>query len=245
MTPYELVYSMMTPFLPVLYGKVRRDVRSLMSESAGTRPRVLDVGGRKSPYSVGLPADIIILDIPRESEVQRVLNLGLTDEIHRELSQRRSNITEVILQDMTRSTLPSDTFDGILCVEVIEHVVEDDAFIRQTARVLKPGGWLYLTTHTGDNIRNVPPQYNPDQVTQFRRDALRDLLSRHYDEVAVTWGVKTGPHRVRGMASFSPRHPLTTAKAMAGNLINRWESRGLDEQPSRTAHLFAIARKEK
>ncbi|HRN68599.1 MAG TPA: hypothetical protein PK205_13280 [Promineifilum sp.] len=49
----------------------------------------------------------------------------------------------------------------------------------------------------------------------------------------------------RDVRSFSPRRPLTTAKAMAGNLINRWESRGLDEQPSRTAHLFAIARKEK
>lgn len=35
MTPYELVYSMMTPFLPVLYGKVGRDVRSLLSERAG------------------------------------------------------------------------------------------------------------------------------------------------------------------------------------------------------------------
>jgi SAM-dependent methyltransferase len=242
MKPYEVLYCALVPFLPVIYGKVRRDVGRLLAESGVERPRVLDVGGRKSPYTTGLRADVTVLDIPRESEVQQELDLGLTDDMLRDL-HRRSNIVGVILQDMTRCTLPSHSYDGVLCVEVIEHIVEDDAFIEQTARILKPGGWVYMTTPNGDYVQNAPPDYNPDHVRHYRRDELRALLSRRFDEVEITWGVKVGAHRKRGLSSLTPRRPLLTAQAMASNVLNRWESRNLDDTPRRTAHLFAVARK--
>jgi len=240
MTPYELLYTSATPFLPALYGRVRRDLSRLLAETGGERPRVLDVGGRKSPYTIGLPAEITLLDIPQESEVQRDLHLGVTNAILHDLQRYRSNIAGVVLQDMTRCTLPSGSFEGAICVEVIEHVVEDEAFIEQIARVLRPGGWLYVTTPNGDYMPS--PRHNPDHVKHFRRDELRELLARHFADVCVTWGVKTGKNRTRGLRTLSPRHPVTTAQAMASNVLSRLESRGLDEQPRRTAHLFAIAR---
>lgn len=242
MTPYEYMYLAAMPFLPVLYGRVRHDVGRLVAGSGGVRPQVLDVGGRKSPYTVGFPADITVLDIPRISEVQESLALGVNEEIMTDLRRRRSNIGAVVLQDMTRCTLPSGIYDGIICVEVIEHVLEDDAFVHHIARVLKPGGWLYLTTPNGDYIRNIPPDYNPDHVRHYHRDELGELLSRHFDQVQIAWGVKVGIHRKRGLRPFSLHHPVRTAQAMASNVINHWESRGLDEQSRRTAHLFAIAR---
>ncbi|CUS05918.1 protein of unknown function [Candidatus Promineifilum breve] len=242
MTPYELLFSASIPFLPALYGRARRDIRRLIVESGLSRPCVLDVGGRKSPYTVGLPADVTILDMPRESELQEQLDLGLTNNTLRHL-RHRSNIGAVILQDMTRSNLPSASYDGVICVEVIEHVVADDAFVRQIARVLKPGGWAYFTTPNGDYIRNAPPDYNPDHVKHFRRQELHDLLALHFDAVDVRWGIKTGKYRYLGLRTLTPRHPLSTAQAMAGNVISGWESRGLDEQPQRTAHLLAMARK--
>lgn len=242
MKPYELLYCAMAPFLPVIYGKVRRDVGRLLAESGVERPQVLDVGGRKSPYTAGFRADVTVLDIPRESEIQQELDLGLTDAMLRDL-RRRSNIVGVILQDMTRCTLPTGSYDGVLCIEVLEHIVEDEAFIEQTARILKPGGWLYLTTPNGDYIKNVPPDYNPDHVRHYRREELQALLSRRFEAVEVTWGGKVGAHRKRGLRSFTPRRPLMTAQAMASNVLNRWESRGLENTPQRSAHLFAIARK--
>jgi SAM-dependent methyltransferase len=241
MTPYELLYTTATPFLPALYGRVRRDLGRLLAETGGERPRLLDVGGRKSPYTIGLPADITLLDIPQESDVQRELHLGVTHTILHDLQRRRSNIAGFVLQDMTRCTLPSDSFGGAICVEVIEHVVEDEAFVRQIARVLRPGGWLYVTTPNGDYMPS--PRHNPDHVRHFQRDELRELLARHFADVQVAWGIRTGKNRTRGLRTLSPRHPLSTAQAMVSNVLSRLESRGLDGQPRRTAHLFAIARK--
>jgi SAM-dependent methyltransferase len=241
MTPYELLYSATVPFLPALYGRVRRDVRRLIAESGVSRPRLLDVGGRKSPYTAGLPANITVLDIPRESEVQENLYLGVTEDILRQLHRRRSNISAVVLQDMIHCTLPSGSYDGVIGVEVIEHIMEDDAFVAQIARVLRPGGWLYLTTPNGDYIPNVPPRYNPDHIKHFHRQELHDLLARHFATVDVTWGIKTGHNRTRGLRTISPRRPLVSLQAMAGNVLNRVESRRWGAQPRRTAHLIATA----
>ena len=91
---------------------------------------------------------------------------------------------------MTECTLPSESFDAAVCVEVIEHVRNDEVFVRQIARVLEPGGLLYLTTPNGDCIRNEPRNYNPDHVRHYTHQALSDLLVRRFCRVEVHYGVK-------------------------------------------------------
>ena len=48
-------------------------------------------------------------------------------------------------QDLTALTLPSDSFDLVMANEVLEHVPDIDAALREIARVLKPGGWYVGT----------------------------------------------------------------------------------------------------
>lgn len=243
MTPYEVLHIISEPVLPVIYRKTRRELRQLLAHTPARPARVLDIGGRKSPYTVGLPAEITVLDLPRESELQEQLHLGLTDDLLSEIHRRRSNIAGVTLQDMTRCELPSDAFDGAIAVEVIEHVTAADAFIEQSARVLKPGGWFYLTTPNGDYLSNEGIHHNPDHVKLYTRAEMESLLGRHFSRVRVSWGVQTGRNRVRGLRSLTWRRPVRTATAMASNILNHLESRDLDEQRRRTAHLFAVAYK--
>lgn len=235
LTPFEIARVAAEPTLPNLYRRARSELKRL------TRPgsQLLDIGGRRSPYTVGLPASITVFDRPRESAVQHALGLGIDDDVLAKLKRRRSNIEAVVFGDMTDCQLPSDSYDGVIAVEVIEHVADDESFVHHMARVLRPGGWAYLTTPNGDFIANT----NPDHVRHYKRHELAALLSRHFEESRVCYGVATTENWRRGLRSFDVRHPLTLVSTMLSNVMNHRESRGIDDRASQTAHLFAIARK--
>ena len=241
---YELQWLLAQPVMPAINGRIRHDLRQLLRESQGRRLRLLDVGGRRSPYTIGLPVDVTVLDIPRQGETRERLNLGLTDQTLALIRRQRSNITEVVIEDMTRCSLPSESFDAITSVEVIEHVPEDERFVEQAARVLRPGGWFYVTTPNGDYCRNVEPFYNPDHVRHYTRQQLSDLLGAHFDDVSVLYGIRTGKHRGAGLGDLSVRRPGRFLRAAYHNVRSRIESRGLERQEHHTAHLFAVARKQ-
>ncbi len=50
--------------------------------------------------------------------------------------------------DGTRLPFPDDTFDRIICSEVMEHIPDDSAAAAELARVLKPGGTIAVTVPT-------------------------------------------------------------------------------------------------
>ena len=54
---------------------------------------------------------------------------------------------------------PDATFDAILSTEMLEHVADPLAVIRECARLLKPGGVLLLTAPLGSGIHQEPHHY--------------------------------------------------------------------------------------
>lgn len=52
--------------------------------------------------------------------------------------------------DITKLSYPSDYFDAITCLSVIEHHVSLDAYFREMSRVLKPGGVLITSADYWD-----------------------------------------------------------------------------------------------
>jgi len=243
MTPFEILRTLAIPVLPVLQGRAHFDLRRLIRQGRSAKAiSLLDIGGRSSPYTTALAARVTLLDLPRENEIQEQLSLGVNDEVLAKVRKRRSNIDRVIIEDMCQTTLPDDSFDAAVAVEVIEHVPDDDGFLAQMARVIRPGGWAYLTTPNGEWVKHELND-NPDHLRHYTRDQLDALLQRHFSDVQVVYGVKTGKARWRGLRSFSLRHPIRLGVSMVSNLINHWQSRGLDDTHRRTAHLIAIARK--
>jgi SAM-dependent methyltransferase len=61
--------------------------------------------------------------------------------------------------EITRIPLPDQSFDAILCTEVLEHVVNPMTVLAEFARLLKPGGKLLLTTPVGCWVHMEPYHY--------------------------------------------------------------------------------------
>lgn len=238
---YETGRLLAEPFLPPLYKQVRARLRNIIKANFDS-PQILDVGGRKSPYTIGLPARITVIDLPRQSEIQKQLNLGINENIINQIKQRRSNIEQVILGDMTRSDLPDKAFELAVAVEVLEHIEEDDLFVSQISRVLKPGGVYLMTTPNGDWLENK----NPDHKRHYRKSQLTDLLKKYFAEVKVDYAIIGGRYRKMGLKSWSVQHPLVVAGSMFGNIVNSIQSAGesVKSKAETTHHLIAVAQKK-
>ena len=237
---FELAYLGLEPLLPPLHRFVRAELKALARQN-GRRPRILDVGGRKSHYTIGLPASIYISDIPRRSSVQEQLHLGFNLDIVRQVKKRRSNLSQVLFDDMTQSSLQNGAFDCLVAVEVLEHVEKDGDFVREVQRVLRPGGTFLMTTPNGDCVANT----NPDHKRHYTRLQLETLLRTCFDDVRVEYAIRGGTFRSWGLKSWSPKKPLQTLLSMVGNVVNSVESSGesIRNQANGTRHLMAWARK--
>ena len=237
---YEVGRLLAEPVLPPLYKQIRYRLKQLVSQRPAT-PQILDVGGRKSPYTIGVKAAVTVIDLPRESDIQRQLNLGVSDRMITEIIAKRSNVSTVIVGDMTRLGLPSDNFDIVVSVEVLEHVETDELFVSEVARVLKPDGIFLMSTPNGDWVANK----NPDHKRHYKRSELLQLLEKHFDRVEIDYAIAGGRFRKMGLKSWSVSHPSTIGMSVIGNLINSIESNPdrLRDKAYGTHHLIAVARK--
>lgn len=242
MKAFEIFYLGLSGFLPPLHHKIRGRLVDL-ARGFERPPEILDVGGRKSHYTIGVPGHVTLSDLPRETEVQKDLNLGINDSIISKTQRRRSNITRIVLDDMTQSKFGDATFDCVVAVEVLEHVAEDARFVAEVRRVLKPGGTFLMSTPNGDFVEN----HNVDHKRHYRRQELHDLLAKHFDEVEVIYAIQGGFFRTLGLRSWSPKRPLRTVLSMVGNVINSFQSASqkLNNQPVGTRHLIARARRNR
>jgi SAM-dependent methyltransferase len=96
--------------------------------------------------------------IVEKMEPGRVLEIGCNDGRYLEILRRRGWAVQgldlqpqrlgYILEHDAAKPFPfaPEQFDLVLAVEVIEHLVDTDEFLRQCARVLRAGGVLIVTT---------------------------------------------------------------------------------------------------
>ena len=240
MKTFEIIYLFLEPFLPTLHFIVRKRLLHF-AKLHSLQPRILDVGGRKSHYTIGVPAQITVTDLPRKSVLQSRLNLGINSVIINKTYKRRSNIKRILYDDMTRSTLPDSSFDYIVAVEVLEHVKEDALFVEQVHRVLVPGGVFLMTTPNGDWVENT----NPDHIRHYKREDLETTLNLVFENIALDYAIAGGYFYRMARKAWSIKRPLQTILSMIGSLINKIQSNKIitKNQPEGTQHLIATAKK--
>jgi SAM-dependent methyltransferase len=67
--------------------------------------------------------------------------------------------------------IPDRTFDAVVCTEVIEHTVQPFTAIAHIRRILKPGGYLFMSTPMNFRIHGPLPD-----CWRFTEHGLRVLL---------------------------------------------------------------------
>lgn len=85
-----------------------------------------------------------------------------------------------VVDDITASQFPDESFNAIVIMEVLEHVTQPFAAVAELHRLLRPGGLLVMSTPFF-----VPLHDRPHDYFRFTRYGLALLLSRFEDVKVV------------------------------------------------------------
>jgi SAM-dependent methyltransferase len=91
---------------------------------------------------------------------------------------RQSGATRLIQGDAAAPPLADETFDLIVSIDVIQHLAPagaDQRMLRGCARLLRPGGWLYLRTNSALGHRPLQG-VDPGRYRRYERRELRIML---------------------------------------------------------------------
>jgi len=150
--------SRLDPRLTSVQYAVRKPLLEWLRAQDVRGLRVLDVGCGDRPYEQLLTgaAEIVGFDVPGNPHA----------DLH-------GSIDALPVEDAS--------FDVVLCLQVLEHVPDPAAAVRELRRVVRPGGRVLLSTH---GVYPLHP--NPDDLWRWTHDGLARLFLTNAEWTSVT-----------------------------------------------------------
>lgn len=132
--------------------------------------RILDLGcgfGRHAFEAARRGANVVALDAGRD-EVDGVAAMF---EAMLEAGEIEAGTlhTAAVQGDALHLPFPDASYDRVICSEVLEHIPDDVAAMRELARVLRPGGTMAVTV----------PRFGPELVNWALSDAYHNVPGGH------------------------------------------------------------------
>jgi SAM-dependent methyltransferase len=152
-------------------------VDALARVLAAVDDEVLDVGCGRKPYQ-------------KFTRAHRYVGVDIDTPATRALAAAD------VFYDGRRLPFPDASFDTVICSQVLEHVFEPDAFVRELARVLRPGGRLVLSVPFVWDEHEQPQDY-----ARYSSFGLRALLERAGFTLVELRKVTAGPRALAQLGS--------------------------------------------
>jgi SAM-dependent methyltransferase len=87
--------------------------------------------------------------------------------------------------DVTRLPFEDDRFDAVVSFETLEHLEAQDAMLAEFRRVLRPEGFLLISTPDKAVYTDLQGNENPFHVRELYREEFESLLGRHFPAVEL------------------------------------------------------------
>lgn len=234
------------------YGELRPGVQDYWRKMAAPRFRVatvLDVLSREAPSNIvdlGCGNGALAEEMHRRFPHARIAGVDLS-EFQVAANAKRLPWGQWLTADLGAASPPSlgVTFDAIVTSEVVEHVDDPEAFVRNARALAKPNALLVLTTQSG-NVHETEKRVG--HLRHFEVDAMRSMLNRNGWRAERVWNAGYPFHDLskwyanlnvdKSMANFGdkPYGWKEDAICAALRLAFRLNSKRLGAQ------LFAVAR---
>ncbi len=162
--------------------RINREVQAYVDQLCGEckSPRVLDAGsGSRSHIRLSPSAKLVGLDISPK-----------------ELS-RHPDLDEAILGDVQTYPLAVDSFDLIVCWDVLEHVQRPLSAMENFSRALRPGGLLIIGSPVVHSLKGFVTKFTP---LWFHSFVFQYLV--HGGKRTEDW--ESGPFRTFLRSSMAP-----------------------------------------
>lgn len=152
---------------------------------------LLEVGGGRSGLSKMLYPDALITNLDFDAT--------FADD-----ATNKQNGVRFVHGDATNMPFPDGSFDMVTMFDLLEHVPDDEAVARETLRVLRPGGWVLVTTPDIDRWH-------------FPTWKMLKAVSPSEEELFARWGhVRRGYDMARLNQLFG--QPVSTGGFINGSL---------------------------
>lgn len=105
----------------------------------------------------------------------------------------------------------NNTFDFVVTFQVIEHIVKDEWYVKEIARVLKPGGKLIVTTPN----KLMSLSRNPWHIREYKPKNLELLLNKYFKSVDTK-----GVYGNEKVMTYYQKNKESVQKVMKYDILN-------------------------
>lgn len=148
---------------PIDIASRRMAIQSIRRHVASEAPVLLDVGC-SSGHLLG--------ELASAFPGAQLIGADFIPEVLRRIAPSMPGVP-LVQFDLRHCPLPDASVDAVTCLNVLEHIDDDEAALRHIKRILKPGGIAHVEVPAGPGLYDIYDQW----LMHHRRYRMRDLLA--------------------------------------------------------------------